>query len=45
MIAVPGALTLNDFLSLPAIEESPAWEYMDGGVMQKPMPGRKHSRL
>ncbi|MFM7450812.1 MAG: Uma2 family endonuclease [Leptolyngbyaceae cyanobacterium] len=45
MIAVPGALTLNDFLRLPAIEESPAWEYLDGGVMQKPMPGGKHSRL
>lgn len=45
MIAVPGSLTLDDFLRLPAIEESPAWEYGDGEVIQKPMPGGKHSRL
>jgi Uma2 family endonuclease len=45
MIAVPGSLALDDFLRLSAIEESPAWEYMDGEVVQKPMPGGKHSRL
>ncbi len=45
MIAVPGLLTLDDFLRLPAIEESPAWEYLDGEAVQKPMPGGKHSRL
>lgn len=45
MIAVPGSLTLDDFLRLPAIEESPAWEYIDGEAVQKPMPGGKHSRL
>ncbi|PSB08389.1 hypothetical protein C7B76_26540 [filamentous cyanobacterium CCP2] len=45
MIAVPGSLTLDDFLRLPSIEESPAWEFIDGNVIQKPMPGGKHSRL
>lgn len=45
MIAVPGSLTLNDFLKLPFIEESPAWEFIDSEAMQKPMPGGKHSRL
>jgi Uma2 family endonuclease len=45
MIAVPGSLTLDDFLRLPAIEESPAWEYGDGEVIQKLMAGGKHSRL
>lgn len=45
MIATSGSLTLNDFLKLPAIEESPAWEYLDREVVQKPMPGGKHSRL
>lgn len=45
MIAVPGALSLSDFLRLPSIEESPAWEFIDGEVIQKPMPGGKHSRL
>jgi len=45
MIAVPGSLTLDNFLRLPAIEEPPAWEYIDGEAIQKPMPGGKHSRL
>ncbi|MGJ3249141.1 MAG: Uma2 family endonuclease [Elainellaceae cyanobacterium] len=45
MIAVPGSPNLNDFLQLPSIEESPAWEFIDGEVIQKPMPGGKHSRL
>lgn len=45
MIAVPGSLTLADFLRLPSIEESPAWEFIDGEAIQKPMPGGKHSRL
>jgi len=45
MIAVSGSLTLDDFLRLPAIEESPAWEYLNGEPVQKPMPGGKHSRL
>jgi Uma2 family endonuclease len=38
-------LTIEDFLKLPQIEESPAWEYVDGVVMQKPMPKTRHSIL
>ncbi|MEM9541236.1 MAG: Uma2 family endonuclease [Cyanobacteria bacterium P01_E01_bin.42] len=37
-------LTLEAFLKLPNIEESPAWEY-DGQARQKPMPQTQHSRL
>ncbi len=44
-IAVPQPLTLEQFLQLPYIEESPAWEFMHGEAIQKPMPGGKHSRL
>jgi Uma2 family endonuclease len=39
------ALTLEDFLKLPHIEESPAWEYVDGVAIQKPMPKARHSIL
>lgn len=45
MIAVPSPLTLEAFLTLPIIEDSPAWEFIDGEPIQKPMPGGKHSRL
>jgi Uma2 family endonuclease len=38
-------LTLDDFLALPNIEESPAWELLDGLAIQKPMPTLYHSRL
>ncbi len=38
-------LTLQDFLKLPNIEESPAWEFVDGQVHQKPMPTAHHSIL
>lgn len=38
-------LTLTQFLALPDIEASPAWEYEPGRASQKPMPGGKHSRL
>jgi Uma2 family endonuclease len=44
-IAVPHPLNLDQFLKLPYIEDSPAWEFTDGGAFQKPMPGGKHSRL
>jgi len=37
-------LTLEAFLKLPYIEESPAWEY-NGQKIQKPMPQTQHSRL
>ena len=45
MIAVPSPLTLDDFLRRPDIDESPAWEYINGKAVQKVMPGGKHSRL
>ena len=36
-------LTLEEFLKLP--ETQPASEYIDGEIIQKPMPKGKHSRL
>lgn len=39
------ALTIEEFLALPNIDESPAWEYVDGMAMQKPMPKTRHSLL
>ncbi|MCC5656525.1 Uma2 family endonuclease [Nostoc sp. XA010] len=44
-ITVPESTTLEEFLKLPYIEESPAWEYINGEVIQKPMEGAKHSLL
>jgi Uma2 family endonuclease len=38
-------LTLAEFLKQPYIEDSPAWEYMDGDISQKPMPKTRHSIL
>ncbi|MDJ0597556.1 MAG: Uma2 family endonuclease [Crocosphaera sp.] len=38
-------LTLKEFLEKPNIDESPAWEYINGEVIQKPMPQTHHSRL
>jgi Uma2 family endonuclease len=37
--------TLEEFSQLPNLEESPAWELLDGQVLQKPMPTLHHSRL
>ncbi|WP_273545931.1 Uma2 family endonuclease [Leptodesmis sichuanensis] len=37
------ALTLAEFLQLP--ETKPASEYINGEVIQKPMPKGRHSRL
>ncbi len=34
-------ITLEDFLALP--ETKPASEYIDGKIIQKPMPKGKHS--
>ncbi len=42
---VPESTTLEQFLELPNIEESPAWEYINGEAIQKPMAGGKHSLL
>ncbi|MBW4520903.1 MAG: Uma2 family endonuclease [Scytolyngbya sp. HA4215-MV1] len=44
-IAIPQPLTLEQFLKLSYIEDSPAWEFIQGEAIQKPMPGGKHSRL
>lgn len=44
-ITVPESKTLEEFLKLPYIEESPAWEYINGEAIQKPMGGGKHSLL
>lgn len=43
-IAAP-KITLQEFLQLPDIEESHAWEYINGKGVQKPMGGGKHSTL
>jgi Uma2 family endonuclease len=44
-ITVTQSRTLEEFLQLPYIEESPAWEYINGEAIQKPMGGAKHSLL
>jgi Uma2 family endonuclease len=41
--AIPSSLTLQEFLKLP--ETTPASEFIDGQIHQKPMPQGKHSRL
>jgi Uma2 family endonuclease len=38
-------VTLDQFSKLPNLEESPAWELLNGQVLQKPMPTLDHSRL
>jgi len=42
---VAKTLTLAEFLNLPSLEESPAWKYVNGVAMQKPMPKTRHSIL
>ena len=42
-VAKPTSVTLEEFLALPEIK--PASEYIDGKVIQKPMPKARHSRL
>ena len=44
MTAVLGT-SLEEFLQLAYIDESPAWEYINAKVVQKPMGGGKHSLL
>ncbi|HEY9695254.1 MAG TPA: Uma2 family endonuclease [Oculatellaceae cyanobacterium] len=41
--AIPSSLNLEEFLKLP--ETTPASEFIDGRIYQKPMPQGKHSRL
>lgn len=44
MVQAPAKpLTLEEFLQLP--ETKPASEYIDGTILQKPMPKGRHSRL
>lgn len=42
---ISGTNTLQEFLKLPYIDESPAWEYINGEAVQKSMGGGKHSLL
>lgn len=44
-ITVASPHTLEAFLKLPFIDESPAWEFIDGESRQKPMGGGNHSTL
>jgi Uma2 family endonuclease len=37
--------TVEEFLQLPHVEESPAWEYANGTALQKPMPKTRHALL
>ncbi len=41
--SVSQIITLEEFLKLPNIEDSPAWEYSGGVAIQKPMPKFRHS--
>jgi Uma2 family endonuclease len=43
-ISIP-KVTLEEFCKLSYINESPAWEYINGKVIQKNMGGGKHSLL
>ncbi|MGF1523954.1 MAG: Uma2 family endonuclease [Leptolyngbyaceae cyanobacterium] len=43
--APPQSMTLEAFLQLPNIDESPAWEYSKGVILHNPMGGSKHSLL
>ncbi|MBD2254306.1 Uma2 family endonuclease [Nostoc parmelioides] len=42
-LTIPPAYSLEEFLKLP--ETKPASEYINGEILQKPMPKGKHSRL
>jgi Uma2 family endonuclease len=45
MVQSIATLSIENFLAQPNIESSPAWEFMDGRAVQKPMPTLFHSRL
>jgi Uma2 family endonuclease len=38
------SITLESFLKESYIDDSPAWEYLDGEIKQKPMPSGQHSK-
>ena len=44
-ISVSHILTLDEFLEIPDLEASSAWEYINGVAIQKPMPKTRHSLL
>jgi Uma2 family endonuclease len=39
------SITLESFLKESYIDDSPAWEYLDGEIKQKPMPSGQHSKI
>ena len=43
--ALTQKIALDEFLKLPYLDESPAWEYVEGVATQKPMPKFRHSTL
>ena len=45
VLVASNLVTLEEFAQLPNIEESPAWELINGQVLQKPMPTFHHSLL
>ena len=45
VLAALQSVTLDEFSELPNIEESPAWELINGQVLQKLMPTFHHSLL
>ena len=45
MTVTTPTLTLTQFLQLPNIEDSPAWEFINGQAVQKTMPTSHHSIL
>jgi len=44
-VSIAPIATLAEFLDRPDLEDSPAWEYLDGRAVQKPMPKFRHSLL
>ena len=43
--ALTQKIALDEFLLLPYLDDSPAWEYAEGVAIQKPMPKFRHSIL
>lgn len=43
--SLPQVLSLEDFLKWHHLEDSPAWEYINGAAFQKPMPKTRQSML
>ncbi|WP_009634372.1 Uma2 family endonuclease [Synechocystis sp. PCC 7509] len=44
-VALTQKIPLDEFLRLPYLDDSPAWEYANGVAIQKPMPKLRHSIL